>query len=262
MKKRNFLMFSAAVLAMTGCDMFEKEVGPKSEPALFAVRSPKEGFSGAIEKIDPKTGAVLKAISINADPAFEDGLAYDGRFLYYINGRTDLVGLNKVIQIDAKSGLAVDTFATEFPPRMDALAIDKKDLYVLDFLQKKIYKVNTKTKTITDTIVPAFDGVAIGGMGFGGKRGTIFISSFTFFEPDTYKVYEINATTGAVVNSFAVSIPVAGVTYSETTKKLYITTIEGLALENITYILDPNTGAVVGQFAGGGSALASDESSR
>lgn len=257
--KKNFAAFLA--LLTIGCKSEDRKVIPTSSPALFAVRSPKGDFTGSIEKIDLKTGQTLKSISIKGDPAYEEGLAYDGHLLYYINGRTDLFGINKVIRFNPESGQPIDTFATAFPPRMDALAINKKDLFVLDFLLKKIYVVNVDSKSIVDTIIPAFTENAIGGMSFGGNRGTLFVSSFTFNQPDSYKIFEINASTGAVVKSFPVSLPVCGVSYSENTKLLYISTATGLTTDHTTYAIDPNTSKVVDQFAGSATALAGDESS-
>jgi glutamine cyclotransferase len=227
---------------------------------IFAVLSPEGTFKGGIAKIDPNDGTVLQTIDMQTDPSFEDGLAYDGKLLYYINGRTEK-GINKIIQIDPSNVTANDTFATVFPPRMDALAINKKDLFVLDFLQKKIYTVNIDSKTITNTIVPAFTGDAIGGMAFGGSRGTIFVSSFVFGNASTYKVFEINATTGATINSFAVPVSPFGLAYSEGSHVLYMTTGEPYNADKSIYILNPDTGEVIKKFAGSSSALAADESS-
>jgi outer membrane protein assembly factor BamB len=227
---------------------------------IFSVSSPSGEFKGAILKIDANNGNTLQTISIATDPNFEDGLAYDGNVLYYINGRTDAVGLNKIIVIDPMLGQPVDTFNTEFPQRMDALAINKKNLYVLDFLQKKIYMVSIDTKTIAATITPAFPEAAIGGMAFGGSRGTLFVSSFTFGDASTNKVYEINASTGAVVNSFSVPISPFGLAYSETAHVLYITTGEPFDAQKSIYVLNADTGAVIKKFTGSGSALAADES--
>jgi outer membrane protein assembly factor BamB len=227
---------------------------------IYGVLSPKGTFNGAIVALDPNTGETLKTIPIHADPNYEEGLAYDGNLLYYINGRTDATGINKIVRFDPAAGTAVDTFSTVFPQRMDALAINHKNLYVLDFLQKKIYVVNTDSQTITDTITPGFSEPAIGGLTFGGSRGTLFISSFTFGDASTNKVFEINAATGAVVNSFSVPVSAFGLAYSEHAHVLYVTTAEAFDAEKSIYMLNPDTGATLKEIAGSASALAGDES--
>jgi outer membrane protein assembly factor BamB len=227
---------------------------------IYGVLSPKDDFKGAIVTIDPNTGKTLQSISIKADPNYEEGLAYDGNLLYYINGRTDVTGINRIVRFDPAAGVAVDTFSTVFPERMDALAINHKNLYVLDFLQKKIYVVDTDNQKITDTIAPGFSEPAIGGLTFGGSRGTLFISSFTFGDASTYKVFEINAATGAVVNSFAVPVSAFGLAYSENAHVLYITTGEPFDSQKSIYVLNPDTGAILKKFTGSASALAADES--
>jgi outer membrane protein assembly factor BamB len=253
-----------AVLTITVTGMTPQVVTvtqDRSYEPIYSVSSPKDGFAGAILKIDPATGKTLSTIPIATDPNFEDGLAFDGTLLYYINGRTDFTGINKVIVIDPAKGLPIDTLSTVFPERMDALAINKKDLYVLDFLGKKIYRVSLESQTITATIVPAFEGTAIGGMSYGGSRGTIFVSSFTFGDASTNRIYEINASTGAVINSFAMPVSAFGVAYSEAAGVLYVSTGEPFDVQKSIYVLDPDSGAVLNKFSGSSSAMASDESS-
>jgi hypothetical protein len=253
------------MLTVTATDIPSHTVSVTQDIAyepIYGVLSPKGDFNGAVVTIDPNTGETLKTISISTDPNYEEGLAYDGELLYYINGRTDATGINKIVRFNPEAGTAVDTFSTVFPARMDALAINHQNLYVLDFLQKKIYVVNTENQTITDTIVPAFSEPAIGGLTFGGSRGTLFISSFTFGDASTNKVYEISATTGEVINSFAVSVPPFGLAYSEHAHVLYITTAEAFDTEKSIYILNPDTGAVLKKFTGSASALAADESAQ
>jgi DNA-binding beta-propeller fold protein YncE len=170
------------------------------------------------------------------------------------------VGINKVITIDAELGGIIDTISTEFPPRMDALAATAKIIYVLDFLGKKIYEVSLESKKITHTIIPEFPEDAIGGISYGGKRGTLFISSFDLNDINNaskYKVYEINAKTGKVINSIAVPIAPFGVAYSEASKALIVST--GDFMQKSSYVINPDNGNILGSFSGAYSALASDE---
>jgi len=231
----------------------------KSTP-LYAVASPTTTSKGGIVKLDPLNGSVIKTMAFATDPYYEDGLAFDGKLIYYINGRTDGVGINKIITIDAELGGIIDTISTEFPPRMDALAATAKKIYVLDFIGKKIYEVSLESKKITNTITPNFPEDAIGGISYGGKRGTLFVSSFDLNDLNNaskYKIYEIDAKTGTVVKSIAVPIPPFGVAYSEVSKALIVST--GDFMQKSSYVINPDNGKVLGSFSGSYSALASDE---
>ena len=273
MNNRIFILLGLLVLLFTQCNEKE-EVSPVtqslgmasttnflSKPTpLYAVASPSATSKGGIVKLNPLNGSVIKTLAIETDPFYEEGLAFDGKLIYYINGRTDGVGINKVITIDAELGGIIDTISTEFPPRMDALAATSKKIYVLDFIGKKIYEVSMESKKITRTIIPGFPEDAIGGISFGGKRGTLFVSSFDLndlWNASKYKIYEIDAKTGKVVNSIAVPIPPFGVAYSEVSKALIVST--GDFMLKSSYVINPDNGKVLSSFSGSYSALAADE---
>lgn len=234
-------------------------------PLLFAVLLPQPiaaqaklygvAINNQIVELNPTTGAVIKALSIPTDPNYEDGLAFDGKTLYYINGRTDAVGINKIIRIDSGLTQRLDTLPTVFPPRMDAVAINGNALYVLDFVQNKIYKVNLTTKLITDTLTLSFP--AVGGISYGGSRNTLFVSSFNLNTLSNNKMYEINAETGAVINSFNTAYSAFGVAYSKSLNRLFLST--GSFLGQPTQAVNPDNGTVLYSFSGAYSALAADE---
>jgi len=205
-----------------------------------------------IVRIDPNSGDIIKSLTINTDPNFEEGLAIAGERLYYINGST----LNKVIVIDTALTEIIDTLQVDFPPRIDALAVNGDLLYALDFLNNELLTVNLITGIIDNTLELSFTG--IGGICYAGNRGTVFISSFNLGSFSNNMIYEINPETGEVINSFDVAYSPFGLAYSNTDDLLFVST--GTILGNPTLVVSPDDGQEMCSFPGSYSALAGDES--
>jgi M6 family metalloprotease-like protein len=241
---------SYAVIAPKGSYRKQGEtVQPTSSPAsqlpkrAVADDTPLFGVSPiGISQLNPVTGAILKTLPLAISSGGPHGLCFDGMFVYFIDGYE----MNKILKIDAALTSVVDTIATAFPSSIDGLGCDGRIIYALDYGSSKIYAVDLESETITATLNPGF--TIGGGLSFGGSRGTLFVSNFSRF------IYEINAVSGAVVDSFSTPLPVYGLAYSNSADVLFAGDYSGT-----TTILDPTTGSIIGSFTGGYDGLASDE---
>lgn len=246
---------------------------------LFVVITPTNQSKGGIAEVDPKSGQIIKMLGFATDLIYEDGLTFDGTFIYYINGRlpSDSLatkeygilpgfGNNKIIRITGGLTAVVDTLSIVLPPRIDGLGFGGKAIWVLDYRQNKIYKINRRGNKILATISPNF--TAVGGISYSTKRQSIFVSSFDIninVDPPIPipggkpKIFEISPSNGKVINSFEVSILPTGVSYSSSLDILFISTGSAINKGDLTYALHPTTGKILYTFKGSYPAIASDE---
>ena len=200
--------------------------------------------STGIAQIDPTTGTILKSfpMTLSGGP---DGLAFDGQFFYVLVGYT-----GTIFKINSSLTAIVDSIQVfSASTSIDGLATDGKLLYVMNYGSSLIYAVDLSTKTIVATLAPSV--VIGGGIAYAGDRRSLFASDFSA------GIYELDLSTGAVINSF--SSPsgalIYGVAYSSS-KGILVVSGSGQ-----TYFLNPSTGAVLGSFSGEYSGLTADEAS-
>ena len=215
---------------------------PATNGALFAV------WNGQfIVQLEPGTGAVLDTIVPVAPTDGSDGLAFDGRYLYY-NG-AEFEGGVRIVRIDPVDKVRLDS--AQVPMEwIDGLAHSGAMLYALGYETGSVYALDYEEGSIVHQIIP--DVPLYGGITYGGSRQTLF--ALNAFNGD---VYEIDAVTGATVNQLRPTIfeTVFGVAYSRSLEALILGSDVGSY-----YVVDPDDGSVLGQFSGHPTyALAGDE---
>jgi subtilisin family serine protease len=207
-------------------------------------------ISSGIQQVDPTTGAILRTYPLLLSGG-QDGLAYDGTYLYVVTGGY----YSPVYKIEALTGDIIDTIdIAQWGITSDGLATDGKILYLLsypvfpDYLTSTIYAIDIKTEGVVGTLQP--DYVIEGGITYAGRRNTIFASDYNS------GIYELDKSTGAVIRSFSspYSKNIYGVAYSNLADVLIVSGSGGQ-----TYLLDPNTGAILSSFTGDYGGLAADE---
>ena len=203
---------------------------------LFAV----DMYAGNVVELDPETGVILNTIYTPVTfPWGPEGLAFDGRYLYYTGGD----GI--ILRIDYESQTVVDQISTGLA--IDALACSTDRLYVLEY-NNAIYEVDYEEGLILDTLyVPYSVG---GGLSFGGSRGTLFCGTWG------YGILEIDLETEEVINVLPDSSVYYGLAYSNSLDLLFVADVNVMQV----MALDPNDGTMQYSFDGLASALAADES--
>jgi subtilisin family serine protease len=211
-----------------------------SAGVLFALDYPD-----LIIELDSHTGTVINSYSLPVNISEgPDGLAFDGRYFYYIDGYN-----NTIYQIDKSTG-ETNSITPSISGLIDALAHSGEALYALDYSSYTIYKIDFLSNTIIEQHTFPFE--IGGGMTFGGQRGTIFVSSFGGV------IREINPSNWQVMNSFSPpqSEEIYGVGYSNSLNILYVAGWSN----NLIYALNPDNGTVLFSFPTNiVTALASDE---
>ena len=185
---------------------------------------------GSISEIDISTGLVLN--NFPAPDSTSDGptgLAFSGDRLFF----TDAFTTSLIYVLDPSTGTVVASYPAP-SAFIDGLAFVDGMLYACDYSALQIYELNADNGQVLRTIIPP---VAIGG-GIDGGGGRLFASNFT------NAIYELDISTGAVLNSFVPLSLVYGVGFSGT--RLF-TSAPGTGIMEY----DPNTG----QFLGSVSAL-------
>ena len=208
---------------------------------LFAVNT----VTLTIDRIDIQNGSIIHSIPMpEPTPGVLQGLAYDGKFLYYGNGYS-----KKIYQLNPSTGVVIKAVSVPTIQSLDGLGYSGEYIYIQDNKAFRIYEFDFPTGTIVRELPPG-PASSTGGLSFGGTRGTIFLSQYL-------SLYEVNRTTGAVIKSKLNNDLVRGVAYSESAETLFVANTNS---QTITAV-DPNTLAVkytVGY--GYSSALAADES--
>ena len=208
---------------------------------LFVVN----GSGGTILEIEPITGAVLNTIPA-PEPTSDgpDGLAFDGGSLFFVNG----FGSNNIYELNPATGEVRNSFPAP-NGSLDALAHSGISLFGLDFNSNTIFEMDPTTGTVLNSFTPPV--FLVGGITFGGARGTLFVTEgFSF-------IHELDAFTGAVINSFPAPLgDILGLGYSDNFKVLFAGSAGGTV-----FLLNPDTGEVLDSIrvAGTLSAVAGDE---
>lgn len=208
---------------------------------LFAINS---SFN-TIDELQPVTGTVLNSIPtpefVSGGP---DGLAYDGQYLYFING----FGTNQLYRINPATGEVVSSINLTGLGNFDALGHSGSLLYALDYGSSRILEIDFDAGTVDRIIIPGLS--MIGGLTFGGSRGTVFVTN------SPYAVFEIDLETGVLINSFDLGVYVYGLGYSDELGILFSADVSN----GILRAHNPDTGELLYTLSTGySSALASDE---
>lgn len=197
-----------------------------------------------IEEVDPSDGKVISSFAppeqFSGGP---DGIAFDGTYLYFING----FGSNKVYQINPGSGEVTGQAVLENLPSIDALAHSGEYLYAQDYSNNRVYEIDFSQQSAVRTI--NFNTSTGGGISFGGSRGTLFVSNFSG------GIFEMDLLTGETINRLPSPMHVLGLGYSESLNILFASDFSGTA-----YALNPDDGSVLYSFSlAKSSGIASDE---
>jgi subtilisin family serine protease len=201
---------------------------------------------GTFVEIDAATGNIIKSIpSPEGFSGGPDGLAFDGEHLYFVNA----FGSGLIHKIKVESGELVGSLSLNGVADVDGLAHSGEFLYLLRYGTGQILEIDYDKAEIVRTITPGIG--IIGGLSFGGSRGTLFVTNFGL------AIYELDLTTGEVINTIT---PVDGTIYG-----LGYSEAAGAVLAaNVSYgridAYDPETGQFIQSFGSIYTAgLAADE---
>jgi Ca2+-binding RTX toxin-like protein len=193
---------SDSLLGGDGSDRLEADsvrVDPTPDPfqsRLFALAL--DGNSQIVE-LDPETGSELFRFS--APEAFsgtQDGLAFDGTSLFYLNGS----GTDTLYQIDPASQMVTDADPiTVGSGSYDGLAIVGGLVYILDVNAVDIHVFDPSTDAIVNTLninaVNPTVSVLIGGLAGAANPDRIIAT-----ETGGSRILEIDPLTGVITSSF------------------------------------------------------------
>lgn len=198
--------------------------------------------SDLIEELDPVTGAVIRSIAAPQTPDGTDGLAFDGEFLYFTNDGGEFY------KLDPSTGEIIDTKTIAIVS--DAVAFSGTHLYSLDYNASTILKIDFESGNIVGSLNVTSNNL-VGGMSFGGSRGTLFVSAAS-----ENLIVEIDFDSQEIVNSFSANPNIYGVAYSESLGLVFCSN----ATSNTISAYDPDTGNLEYTFSTGSHwALAADE---
>jgi hypothetical protein len=199
----------------------------------------------SIEEISTADGRVLRTIPLPEYPSgTQDGLAFDGEYIYYGNGAT-----KRIHKIDEHSGITVSSFTPVGINYLDGLGFNGEHLLVQDHLSRVIILVDPSTGS-TVRSVPIVSWINYtGGLSWGGSRGSIFTANQGY-------LYELS-TSGTVLKSQSNVGGVMGLAYSNTADVLFM----AAGTDGSIQVVDPNTLVRKSTLRSGTySALAADES--
>lgn len=155
-----------------------------------------------IYELDPATGAVIRTYNTPGSGATQAGLAFDGKYIWYIENGSD-----SLYKIDADTGLVADTFfvATTQNSGFEGLAWMNGLLYMLDpFITDEIVVFDPVLRQTINRLQVGkvnsgfnggFDLDLSGGLAPNPSRNSLFVSA-TFSD----EVYEVSASTGLILN--------------------------------------------------------------
>ncbi|MBC2713706.1 MAG: hypothetical protein HF978_00145 [Desulfobacteraceae bacterium] len=174
-----------------------------------------DSTTNAIIEVDPDTGAEINSMNPPVPVSNCTGLAYaDGRLFYTVCG-------DDIYELNPTSGAVINSFSSPVPPiGTDALGFSGTELYVQDWENDVIYVLNPGTGAIIRTLNPTLppDTSLRGGISYAGGRNSIFAT-----DVDQNWIFEINASTGSVINFFNTPAPrIFGVGFSYANNILFV----------------------------------------
>lgn len=174
--------------------------GDGPELRLFASHVSIWG-EATITELDPVTGAVIRTMPTPTTPHENDGLAFDGTYLYYNAGwYSDRTTLYK---LDSYTGDVVDTYTLPDNQFWNGLAYRDGRTYLLDWHpgHQNIDVFDLATETIVDSF--HFSGGTSyidGGLGYMEDPDVLVVTAGPI-GGDTTEIFEMDPVTGQVVSS-------------------------------------------------------------
>ena len=214
------LAFGIAALSLVAGSLVASPAS--AETRLYAVSNE----SAEIWRIDPVTGAAISKFALSPPIlATRPGLAFDGTELFHTDESL------AVITGYSTAGAVLRTLpkpAGNHPG--SGMGISEAGLFLLD-----LNGVVTTISPADGTVLNSFTvNEALLGLTFAGSRGTLFA-----LLNDTTQVREVNATTGATINTLNVAGVFRGMAFSSSNNVLYGTRAGTL------WAVNPDTGALL-----------------
>ncbi len=209
----------------------------ESDPVNFSVQTSGGArlfgvgiFDNTIVELDPATGSVLNSFPTPAPAGVgAEALAFDGSALYYANSFVS----NMVFKLDPATGTILASVEADLFD-VDALAHSGEALYALNYVNGEVYEIDFTTGTTVRTIPLGFD--ALGGLTWGGARGTLFVGG-----GDGANTYEIDPADGSILHTLPVGGFFYGMGYSQALGVLFAFD----ASSNQLLTIDPDDGTVL-----------------
>jgi len=191
--------YSASALAGDDCEPLpDKEEDGGSNSRLFAVSN------GQIREIDPDGGATIQGFTPPEAPdGSNDGLAYDGRHLYYISGNS-----TKIWRLIPDTGATVASYTvTAGSGSYKGLAVLGGNIYVLDESDDAIHVVNASSGQVTNSL----DVSGLGAFTLDGLAGMKDPARVLLYvDTAMHEIYEVNPIDGTTYGPFSVSYQYTG----------------------------------------------------
>lgn len=229
----------------------------ETNPPYLEVPIAYKVFEDKIVAINAYTGENIRErndyTTYEPDNSFgEDGLAYDGRVLYYINNSKSGIIYKEGIRYPSPT-LFIPSFVGK---NIAGLAHSGDFLYASNIDDEIIYQIDDESGEIVDSI--AVDYLS-NGLTFGGNRGTLFASTY---HNQTLVILEINIVTKEVIRSFE---PVEDDYSSGFTEGIgYSREIDQIVMDDHFYdtrVIDPETGEFIRRVGNEfGTSVAANES--
>ena len=210
--------------------------------SLFSVTA----GNSQINEIDADTGTLLNSFAAPITPqgGGGSGLAYSGSHLYFSDITTPTL-----YRLHPSTGAVLGTFVHPQGNSIDALGYGATSygptLFTLNYNANRVSLLNPLTGALFASYVSTHN--LIGGMDFHAGRNSLFVSG------QGNMVFELNPSTGALLNSFTTGLP-------SSTIQVGVGIVEGrlfTAFQRGTSISerDPATGAIINTFASPGGAV-------
>ena len=160
-----------------------------------------------IVEFDPLDGSTINSFPPPVPAGFgPDGLAFDGTTLWFVSSGLGQEGAGTLYALDPDDGSVLDTLAINGGSgAFDGLAALNGLIYVLDYGQGDIVVFDPTLETVVDTldINGTNPGVSIiGGLGAIDQPDALLATGIVQSEGSTSDLFEIDPSTGEVVDSF------------------------------------------------------------
>ena len=162
--------------------------------------------NGQINEIDADTGTLIRSFATPIAPQSGggSGLAHSGSALYFSDITTATL-----YRLDPNTGAVLGTFAHPLEASdpqgasIDALGFGVTSygptLFTLNYTVNRVSLLNPLTGSLFSSYVSTLD--LVGGMDFHAGRNSLFVSG------DDNMVFELEPSTGTLLNSFSAAIP-------------------------------------------------------